>query len=93
MWMLQKTTGWSSIKVYQVGNLYFVEDGHHRVSVARQLGLKLIEAEIWECQIRSHLPYPGSVKNALAYKLRKEYHVMARHVLQEEGTMENTNDV
>lgn len=93
MWMLQKTTGWSSIKVYQVGNLYFVEDGHHRVSVARQLGLKLIEAEIWEYQIRSHLPYPGSVKNALAYKLCKEYHVTARYVLQEEGTRENTNDV
>jgi hypothetical protein len=50
MWMLQKTTGWPPIRVYQVGNLYFVEDGHHRVSVARQLRLKLIEAEIWEYQ-------------------------------------------
>ena len=47
VWALQKTTGWPPIKVYQVGTLYFVEDGHHRVSVARQLGLKLIEAEIW----------------------------------------------
>ena len=51
MWMLQKTTGWPSIKVYQVGNLYFVEDGHHRVSVARQLRITLIEAEIWEYQV------------------------------------------
>jgi uncharacterized protein (DUF1015 family) len=51
MWMLQKTTGWPPIRVYQVGNLYFVEDGHHRVSVARQLGLKLIEAEIWEYRV------------------------------------------
>ena len=54
IWTLQKTTGWPSIKVYQVGNLYFVEDGNHRVSVARQLGLKLIEAEIWE--------YPAAVQ-------------------------------
>ena len=34
------------IEVYQVGDYYFVRDGHHRVSVARSLGVKLIEARV-----------------------------------------------
>ncbi len=34
------------IEVYQVGDHYYVRDGHHRVSVARSLGVKLIEARI-----------------------------------------------
>nr|WP_243697264.1 ParB N-terminal domain-containing protein [Aeromicrobium phragmitis] len=34
------------IDVYRVGDYYFVRDGHHRVSVARSLGLKVIEARV-----------------------------------------------
>jgi hypothetical protein len=34
------------IDVYQVGDQYYVRDGHHRVSVARSLGVKLIEARV-----------------------------------------------
>ena len=34
------------IDVYQIGDYYFVRDGHHRVSVARSLGVSLIEARI-----------------------------------------------
>lgn len=34
------------IDVYQVGDYYFVSDGHHRVSVARSMGLELIEARV-----------------------------------------------
>jgi hypothetical protein len=34
------------IDVYQVGDMYFVRDGHHRVSVHRSLGLKQIEADV-----------------------------------------------
>jgi hypothetical protein len=36
------------IDVYRVGELHFVEDGHHRVSVASQLGLEVIEANVTE---------------------------------------------
>ncbi len=36
------------IDVYQVGESYFVLDGNHRVSIARQHGLKSIEAHVWE---------------------------------------------
>ena len=36
------------IDVYRVGGLHFVEDGHHRVSVARALGDDAIEARVRE---------------------------------------------
>jgi len=34
------------IDVYQIGDLYFVRDGHHRVSVHRALELPTIEADV-----------------------------------------------
>lgn len=45
---LSTTQGWPPIDLYQVGNLYFVKDGNHRVSVARQMELPTIEAHVWE---------------------------------------------
>ena len=41
-------SGWPPIELYQVGNIYFVKDGNHRVSVARQLKHVTIEAHVWE---------------------------------------------
>ena len=34
------------ISLYQIGNAYFVSDGHHRVAVASMLGICYIDAEI-----------------------------------------------
>jgi len=36
------------IDVYRIGPLHFVRDGHHRVSVARHLGLDVIDANVTE---------------------------------------------
>jgi hypothetical protein len=36
------------IDVYRIGELHFVKDGHHRVSVARALGQKVIDAYVTE---------------------------------------------
>lgn len=36
------------IKLYKLGEQYFVEDGNHRVSVSRYRGLPMIEAEVTE---------------------------------------------
>jgi hypothetical protein len=38
------------IDVYKLGNLYFVIDGHHRVSVARAQGAGVIEAHVTEIE-------------------------------------------
>jgi hypothetical protein len=40
------------IEVYQIGGVYFVRDGNHRVSVAKANGLSHIEAEVTEIPIR-----------------------------------------
>ena len=36
------------ISVFRVGDEHFVDDGHHRVSVARSLGMVAIDAEVTE---------------------------------------------
>jgi hypothetical protein len=40
------------IEAYKVGEMYFVRDGHHRVSVAHALGLRTIEAYVTEITTR-----------------------------------------
>ncbi len=40
------------VQLYQVGDVYFVRDGHHRVSVAREKGAEFIDAEVIACQAR-----------------------------------------
>jgi hypothetical protein len=52
------------IDVYKIGDLYFVEDGHHRVSVAHALGLATIEAYATEIVTRisaSGISRPGDL--------------------------------
>ena len=40
------------IDVFQIGDLYFVQDGHHRVSVARGMGDKDINANVVEVRTK-----------------------------------------
>ncbi len=44
--IMHSQAGLPPIEVYQVGDVYFVRDGHHRVSVARANGLKDIDAYV-----------------------------------------------
>ncbi len=43
------------VVLYKVGEVYFVVDGHHRVSVAREQGQVYIEAEVRECSTRVNI--------------------------------------
>jgi hypothetical protein len=38
------------VELIQVGDVYFVRDGHHRISVARAFGQEHVDAEVtvWE---------------------------------------------
>jgi nucleotide-binding universal stress UspA family protein len=38
------------IQVYQIGEAYFVQDGHHRVSIARRHGLSQIHAHVTQVE-------------------------------------------
>jgi hypothetical protein len=37
-----------AVRLYKMGDSYFVEDGNHRVSVARYQGIETIEADVTE---------------------------------------------
>ena len=45
------------VDLIQVGEVYFVRDGHHRLSVARALGQEDIDAEVTVWQVDESLPW------------------------------------
>jgi hypothetical protein len=45
------------VTLIQVGEIYFVEDGHHRLSVARARGEQTIEAEVTVWEVSGSLPW------------------------------------
>jgi hypothetical protein len=51
------------IVVYQLGEAYFVIDGHHRVAVARRKGIAQIDAEVTE--LRSNWTLPADADMSL----------------------------
>jgi nucleotide-binding universal stress UspA family protein len=53
------------VELYRIGDAYFVKDGNHRVSVARQLGAKTIQA--WVTPVYSRVPLgPDADAEAIA---------------------------
>lgn len=55
------------IQLYQVGEAYFCIDGHHRIAVARQRGLRFLEAQVIE--VKTKVPVSGQLDaNELALK-------------------------
>jgi hypothetical protein len=44
------------VALVQVGDVYFVQDGHHRISVARALGQRDVEARVTIWQVNGPLP-------------------------------------
>jgi hypothetical protein len=49
------------VRLYKVGEAYFVLDGHHRVSVAREQGIEFIDAEVQE--VVSRVPVTADLKS------------------------------
>jgi hypothetical protein len=60
--------GFPPIDLYQVGDVYFVVDGHHRVSVARRLGAPSIEARVREFQTPVAVDRHDSIEDILLKK-------------------------
>lgn len=70
------------VELYKVGDVYFVRDGNHRVSVARQIGAKTIQAHVTELPTSVHL-HPGmtqeDIDDATAYAAFLEETGLARN--------------
>src|ERR671920_457002 len=63
------------VSLYKIGDAYFVKDGNHRVSVARQQGVEMIDAEVIE--LRSRVPVDSALTaRGLLHKLEH------RHLLE-----------
>ncbi|MHB0877169.1 MAG: DUF4032 domain-containing protein [Anaerolineae bacterium] len=53
------------VDLYKVGDVYFVRDGNHRVSVARQHGVSFIDAYVTDCPSRIRLGQGLDVESLL----------------------------
>lgn len=47
----------AAVELIQVGDRYFIKDGHHRISVARALGETAVDAEIVIWEVACSLPW------------------------------------
>jgi len=74
--LVRQGGGLPPIEVYQVGEVYFVKDGNHRVSVARQAGAPTIEAYVWEFPTPVPLTAEDDLDDLL---LKHEYAEFLKH--------------
>ena len=64
--------GWPPIDVYKVGDVYFVLDGNHRVSVARNEGFTFIQAHVIE--VNTDIPLtPENLREPDGLIVKAEY--------------------
>ena len=73
------------VVLVQVGDIYFVRDGHHRISVAHALGQLDIEAEVTVWQVSGPLPWDAperASRPGLAHRLLGIGHAFRRRWLQ-----------
>jgi hypothetical protein len=59
------------VKLIRVEEIYFVRDGHHRISVARALGQRTIEAQVVVWQVSGPLPWETE-RRAAAQNLTRQ---------------------
>lgn len=64
------------VKLYKLGAVYFVVDGHHRVAAAKKMGAKYIDAEVMEFLTDVILTPADTEKEIL---LKAEYAGFLRH--------------
>ena len=57
--MMHRAEELPPVSLYKIGDAYFVRDGNHRVSVAHQLGVEMIDAEVIE--LRSRVPIDSAL--------------------------------
>ena len=73
--MMHRAEELPPVSLYKIGDAYFVQDGNHRVSVARMQGVGEIDAEVVE--LRSRIPIDSALTaRDLLHKLEH------RHVLE-----------
>jgi nucleotide-binding universal stress UspA family protein len=67
---VEDSTGLPPIEVYQIGDAYFILDGHHRASIARELGSSHIQAYVREVTTRVPFSHDDQPEDII---LKEEY--------------------
>ena len=57
----ERGMGLPPVELIQVGDVYFVRDGHHRISVARERGEEAVDAEVTVLDVAGPLPWERRV--------------------------------
>ncbi len=68
--LVQQMANLPPVELYKIGDVYFVRDGNHRISVARHMGQKEIDAYVTELLVDVPLELNDSVRDLL---LKEEY--------------------
>lgn len=50
-----------AVEMIQAGDIYYVVDGHHRISVARAMGQEYMDAQVTVWQIKEHAEQAATV--------------------------------
>jgi len=64
------SAGLPPIRVYKLGDAYFVLDGNHRVSIAKEMGIEMVEAYVTEIRPKVTLSPDDSPEDII---LKEEY--------------------
>jgi hypothetical protein len=78
------------VELYRIGEEYFVNDGNHRVSVARYQGVEFIDAYVTEFRAQSDTPPPLEPTRPQTIEETKE-HTIPNKPLGREGPKEREN--
>jgi hypothetical protein len=70
--------GLPPVELYKVGDVFFVRDGNHRVSVARHRGVTSIEAMVWEYDAPVPLQPDSDIDELLCSTTREAFLERAR---------------
>jgi hypothetical protein len=61
--------GLPPVQLYEVGGDYFVQDGHHRISVARLNGQQFVDAEVTAASIPAAVTSPVQARSSVRRRL------------------------
>lgn len=84
---LAMRTGWPPVDAYQVGDVFFVKDGNHRVAVARQMQSPTVEAAVWQFPDEIEIQAGDSLDDILiqlgAARFETQTHLLERYPTHE----------
>jgi hypothetical protein len=83
--------GLPPIDVYKIGDVYFVQDGNHRVSVARQSGATHIQAYVTELHTKVPIS-PDDRMDDLRVSVPGQYQELEEHITVHRYLMEIERD-